>query len=111
MKWESYSTTYINKDSYPVKPTSTATEIAILLPHRYRCFNELNDITYRFKYLENSVPILEKEGYVIRFHDPYDIVTKDAPTFNTMTDQTISLGIIPKVTRIDESLVTEKLEL
>lgn len=106
MYWDSYKN--INEELYPIQPTSTASEIEAFVPNIYRCYNP--SLSY-FRYPEYSVPNLEKEGYAIRFNDPYEILTTKSATIFTMTNQTITLGIIPKVSKIDESLIKEGLEM
>lgn len=103
-----YTTKHIDKDSYPIKPTSTASEIQVVLPQEYRCFK--SKTTY-FKYHEYSIPQLKNEGFAIKFNDPYEILTKNAPTFFTMDLQTLTFEIAPKISRIDEALVEEDLEV
>ena len=105
MKWSTSNT--VNKDSYPIKPSSTSSQFQAFLSIKYRCYKPS---TFIFHYHDYSIPNLEKEGYAIRFNDPYEITTKDAPTFHTMFNQTITLEIVPKVTKLDKSLVNEDLE-
>lgn len=98
----------LKPDAYPVKPLRITSIFSIMLSRYYRCFDP---DTVEFIYHNYSIPESEKEGYMLRFHDPYEIVSKDATTFYTINNREITLGITPKVSRIDESLENENPEL
>lgn len=66
---------------------------------------------YLFHYEDYSIPKFENDGFAIKFHDPYEIITKDAPTFYTTRSNKLVLQINPKVTRIDESLINSNIDV
>jgi hypothetical protein len=58
------------------------------------------------KYLfKESHPSEVKSGFSVTFHDPFEVISKSSPTFNTIPNQTIVLWIIPSLLTYDDSIL------
>jgi hypothetical protein len=75
------------------------------------CF--LKDVSFFEKYniFNYSVPKVEIEGFAVSFHDPFEIVSKGATTFNTNSKEQLRFSITPKVDKIDDSIMNADLNV
>ncbi|CAG9811124.1 unnamed protein product [Chironomus riparius] len=64
-----------------------------------------------YNFFKNSLQQTELDGLVLRFHDPYEFLSNDAPKFHMVRDKLTTLSIVPKIIRIDDSLLDVEIDV
>jgi hypothetical protein len=87
--------------SYPLKPLQIDDLLLFHFSITHSC--SING-TQDYYFFNSSIPKTERDGFAFSFHDPFEVISKDASTFSTIDSQRMRLKITPKVKMIDESL-------
>jgi hypothetical protein len=78
---------------------------------KFWTFHYCQPLRKPYNFFKNSLQQSELDGLVLKFHDPYEVLSNEAPTFHMIRDKMITLSIVPKIIRIDESLMDADIDV
>ena len=101
------SWTYPFPPSIPAKGQGPGKGLFLKFETFHYCFPKQK----AYNYFRNSLIQSEFEGIALKFHDPYEVLSNDAPKFHMIRDQLITLLVTPKIMRIDDSLLDAGIDM
>lgn len=64
-----------------------------------------------YNFFQNSLIPSVLDGLALKFHDSFEVLSNDAPEFHLIRDKIVTLSIVPKIIRIDDSLLDVEIEM
>lgn len=95
---------------YPVKAPKANLGLNFRFEKRRHCMLDGTGVL-EYEYQNTTVPKSIKDGYILKIHDSYEVISSDAVTLNMIPEKNIMIALNAKVSGIDESLAADDIKL